>query len=181
MCCIKFPAYRIFLDAPPQRQSFRSNVIRSSARSTQASRIACCGACDYLECHDTDGFRRYRPVPRADRADLAVVRDGDRRFADNRVDTAAHATPGLSAARHRRWVAARLANAANRRAAGMNMLSSLGPYAPFIVTSYGLVTVVVLILIVWVAVDYRRQKRRLRDLEASGVIRRSGRGATEIS
>jgi heme exporter protein D len=136
------------------------------------------GVRDYQECHDTDGFRRYRQVPRADRADPAVVRGGDRRFTDNRVDTAAHAAPGLSAARHRRWVAARLAN---RRAAGMNMLSSLGPYAPFIVTSYGLVTVVVLILIVWVAVDYRRQKRRLRDLEASGVIRRSGRGATEIS
>lgn len=58
---------------------------------------------------------------------------------------------------------------------------SLGPYASFIVTSYALVTAVVLILIVWVAIDYRRQLARLRDLEASGVARRSGRGAADIS
>ena len=57
---------------------------------------------------------------------------------------------------------------------------ALGPYASFIVTSYALVTLVVLILIVWIAVDYRRQKERLRDLEASGVVRRSGRSAVDI-
>jgi heme exporter protein D len=57
---------------------------------------------------------------------------------------------------------------------------SLGPYAAFIVTSYVLVTAVVLILIAWIAIDYRRQKQRLRELEASGVTRRSGRGAAEI-
>jgi heme exporter protein D len=57
---------------------------------------------------------------------------------------------------------------------------SLGPYASFILTSYALVTLVVLILIVWIAIDYRRQKERLRDLEASGVSRRSGRNATDI-
>ncbi|MEA2920576.1 MAG: heme exporter protein [Bradyrhizobium sp.] len=57
---------------------------------------------------------------------------------------------------------------------------SLGPYASFIVTSYLLVTAVVLILIGWIAVDYRRQKLRLRELDASGVVRRSGRGAAEI-
>jgi heme exporter protein D len=57
---------------------------------------------------------------------------------------------------------------------------SLGPYASFIVTSYVLVTAVVLILIAWIAIDYRRQKQRLRELEASGVTRRSGRGAAEI-
>lgn len=56
----------------------------------------------------------------------------------------------------------------------------LGPYASFVVTSYALATAVVLILIVWIAIDYRRQKARLRQLEASGVTRRSGRGATEI-
>jgi heme exporter protein D len=180
MCCIKFPAYRIFPDAPPQRQSFRSNVIREFCEINPGKPHCRDGVCDNQECHDTDGFRRSRQVPRAGWADLAVVRGHDRRFADHRVETGGHARR-LSAARHRPGVAARLANAASRRAAGMNMLSSLGPYAPFIVTSYGLVTVVVLILIVWVAVDYRRQKRRLRDLEASGVIRRSGRGATEIS
>jgi len=57
---------------------------------------------------------------------------------------------------------------------------SLGPYASFIVISYALVTVVVLILVIWIAVDYRRQRARLRELEASGVTRRSGRSAAEI-
>jgi heme exporter protein D len=57
---------------------------------------------------------------------------------------------------------------------------ALGPYASFIVTSYVLVAAVVLILIVWIGVDYRRQQARLRELEASGVTRRSGRTATDI-
>jgi len=57
---------------------------------------------------------------------------------------------------------------------------ALGPYAAFIATSYALVAAVVLILIVWIAADYRRQKARLRELEASGVVRRSGRNATDI-
>ena len=57
---------------------------------------------------------------------------------------------------------------------------SLGPYASYIVTSYALVAAIVLVLIVWIALDYRRQKERLRDLEASGVTRRSGRQATDI-
>ncbi|MBR0695417.1 heme exporter protein CcmD [Bradyrhizobium lablabi] len=57
---------------------------------------------------------------------------------------------------------------------------SFGPYASFIVTSYALVTVVVLLLIIWIIADYRRQQARLLDLEASGVTRRSGRGATDI-
>jgi heme exporter protein D len=56
---------------------------------------------------------------------------------------------------------------------------SLGPYAPFIVTSYLLVSAVVLILIVWIAIDYRRQKERLRELEASGISRRSTRTAAD--
>jgi heme exporter protein D len=57
---------------------------------------------------------------------------------------------------------------------------SLGPYASFIVISYLLTTIVVLILIAWIAIDYRRQKIRLCELDASGVIRRSGRSAAEI-
>ena len=56
----------------------------------------------------------------------------------------------------------------------------LGPYAPFIVTCYLLVTVVVLMLIAWITVDYRRQKQHLRELEAGGVVRRSGRSATDM-
>ena len=57
---------------------------------------------------------------------------------------------------------------------------SLGPYGSFIVTSYALVPAVVLLLIVWVAIDFRRQKQRLRDLEQSGVSRRSARAAADI-
>ena len=57
---------------------------------------------------------------------------------------------------------------------------SLGPYASFIVTSYALVTAVVLMLIVWIGIDFRRQKQRLRELEESGVSRRSGRAAADI-
>jgi heme exporter protein D len=56
-------------------------------------------------------------------------------------------------------------------------VTALGPYASFIVTSYALVAAMVLILILWVALDYRRQKQKLRELEASGVTRRSGRSA----
>jgi heme exporter protein D len=59
-------------------------------------------------------------------------------------------------------------------------IMALGPYASFIVTSYMLVAAVVLILILWIAIDYRRQKARLRELEASGVVRRSGRGAADV-
>ena len=56
---------------------------------------------------------------------------------------------------------------------------ALGPYASFIVTSYLLVGAVVLILILWIAIDYRGQKARLRELEASGVVRRSKRSVGE--
>ena len=52
---------------------------------------------------------------------------------------------------------------------------SLGPYATFIVTSYLVVLVVVVFLIAWIAIDYRRQKQRLDELESEGVSRRSGR------
>ena len=60
------------------------------------------------------------------------------------------------------------------------MTMSLGPYASYITTSYAVVAIVVLLLIVWIAVDYRTQKARLRDIEASGLTRRSGRGTTDI-
>ena len=61
----------------------------------------------------------------------------------------------------------------------MNAMS-LGPYAFFIVTSYLLVTAIVLMLIIWIAIDYRRQKRQLRELEAGGAVRRSGRSPMDI-
>ena len=57
---------------------------------------------------------------------------------------------------------------------------SLGPYASFIVTSYVLVAAVVLMLILWIAIDYRRQRQTLHELEAGGVARRSGRSATDV-
>ncbi|QQO18739.1 heme exporter protein CcmD [Bradyrhizobium diazoefficiens] len=59
------------------------------------------------------------------------------------------------------------------------MIMSLGPYAPFIVTSYAAVALVVAILIGWIALDYRNQTQRLRDLERSGITRRSGRSAVD--
>jgi heme exporter protein D len=49
------------------------------------------------------------------------------------------------------------------------------------VTSYLLATAVVLALVIWIVIDYRRQKARLRELEASGLVRRSGRSAVDIT
>jgi heme exporter protein D len=56
---------------------------------------------------------------------------------------------------------------------------SLGPYASFIVTSYAAAAIVVAILIGWVVLDYRNQTQRLRELDRSGVTRRSGRSALD--
>lgn len=57
----------------------------------------------------------------------------------------------------------------------------LGPYASFIVTSYLLVTLVVIALIVWIVLDYRRQQETLRQLEAKGVKQRSDRASPKSS
>jgi heme exporter protein D len=59
------------------------------------------------------------------------------------------------------------------------MMISLGPYASFIVTSYAAAAIVVAILIGWVVFDYRNQTQRLRELDRSGVTRRSGRSAVD--
>jgi heme exporter protein D len=56
----------------------------------------------------------------------------------------------------------------------------LGPYTSFIATSYLAVLLVVVLLIGWIALDYRAQKARLRTLEQSGIARRSGRSATDM-
>jgi heme exporter protein D len=56
----------------------------------------------------------------------------------------------------------------------------LGPYTAFIATSYLAVLLVVVLLIGWIALDYRALKGRLRTLEQSGINRRSGRSATDI-
>ncbi|MGT2503099.1 heme exporter protein CcmD [Bradyrhizobium guangxiense] len=60
------------------------------------------------------------------------------------------------------------------------MIMSLGPYASFIVTSYAAAALVVALLIGWIALDYRNQTQRLRELEQRGITRRSGRSATEL-
>jgi heme exporter protein D len=55
------------------------------------------------------------------------------------------------------------------------MSAALGPYASFIILSYALAALVVVALTLWVALDFRRQTQALRDLEASGITRRSAR------
>ncbi|WP_082813877.1 heme exporter protein CcmD [Bradyrhizobium sp. DOA1] len=59
------------------------------------------------------------------------------------------------------------------------MTMSLGPYASFIVTSYAAAAVVIAILIGWVVLDHRSLAARLRELDRSGVTRRSGRSAMD--
>jgi heme exporter protein D len=59
------------------------------------------------------------------------------------------------------------------------MMMSLGPYASFIVTSYAAAALVVVILVGWIVLDYRSQTERLRELDRSGVTRRSGRSAID--
>jgi heme exporter protein D len=59
------------------------------------------------------------------------------------------------------------------------MIMSLGPYASFIVTSYAAAALVVALLIGWIALDYRNQTQRLRELDRSGITRRSGRSAVD--
>jgi heme exporter protein D len=59
------------------------------------------------------------------------------------------------------------------------MISTLGPYAPFILGSYGLVAFVVLGLIANIVIDYRRQQSALKNLESSGVTRRSSMAQRE--
>ncbi|HWW47397.1 MAG TPA: heme exporter protein CcmD [Xanthobacteraceae bacterium] len=57
----------------------------------------------------------------------------------------------------------------------------LGPYATFIIGSYAVVAGVVAVLTGWIMFDYRRQRAALRELEASGVSRRSARTETAAS
>jgi heme exporter protein D len=49
----------------------------------------------------------------------------------------------------------------------------LGPHAVFIWVSYMAVVIVVAGMILWLAVDGRRQSTALKDLEARGIRRRS--------
>jgi heme exporter protein D len=58
---------------------------------------------------------------------------------------------------------------------------NLGQHASFIVTAYAIVVAVVALLVGWVVADHRRQRAILRDLETSGVQRRSARPASASS
>lgn len=53
----------------------------------------------------------------------------------------------------------------------------LGPHAAFIWASYGAVALVLALLIAWLVADGKQQQRRLEELEARGVRRRSARAA----
>jgi heme exporter protein D len=54
---------------------------------------------------------------------------------------------------------------------------NLGPHASFIIVAYAAAALVMLGLIVWVEVDNRMQRRKLADLAAQGLTRRSGKAA----
>jgi heme exporter protein D len=60
-------------------------------------------------------------------------------------------------------------------------MMSLGPYTSFILASYLVVLAVVVLLIAWIAIDYRRQKRRLNELESDGIVRRSSRSTADMT
>ncbi len=51
----------------------------------------------------------------------------------------------------------------------------LGPHAAFIVIAYAVVCAIVVLLVAWIASDYRRQLRTLQTLEGEGMTRRSAR------
>lgn len=51
----------------------------------------------------------------------------------------------------------------------------LGPHAAFIWASYAVVALVIALLIAWLVGDGMQQKRRLEELEARGIRRRSAR------
>ncbi len=52
----------------------------------------------------------------------------------------------------------------------------LGPHAAFIWSAYGVTVLVLAGVIGWLVLDGRAQERRLQDLAARGVTRRSERG-----
>jgi heme exporter protein D len=52
-------------------------------------------------------------------------------------------------------------------------------HMPFIVGSYAAAAAVIAILIGWVTIDFRTQKRALTELEARGVTRRSSTAARQ--
>ena len=53
------------------------------------------------------------------------------------------------------------------------MSIDLGPHASFILAAYGVALLVLIVLIGWIVLDYRAQRRRVAELESQGVTRRS--------
>jgi heme exporter protein D len=54
-------------------------------------------------------------------------------------------------------------------------------HLPFIVASYAAATIVIGLLIVWIMLDYRAQRRALADLEMRGIGRRSAGAARTMA
>jgi heme exporter protein D len=52
----------------------------------------------------------------------------------------------------------------------------LGPHAAFILAAYAAAVLVIAGLTLWVAADYRTQRRALAELEERGLTRRSATG-----
>jgi heme exporter protein D len=54
----------------------------------------------------------------------------------------------------------------------------LGPHASFILAAYGVALLVLIMLIGWIMLDYRAQRRRVAELESQGITRRSVQAKT---
>jgi len=63
----------------------------------------------------------------------------------------------------------------------MNLYTHLGPHADFIVAAYAIAALVLLLMIGWVVLDHRAQKRQLAKLETQGVTRRSDRTVEKLA
>lgn len=61
------------------------------------------------------------------------------------------------------------------------MIAALGPYANFILLSYGAAVLAAFGLTLWVIMDHRQLKKTLATLEARGLTRRSARAAARMA
>jgi len=61
------------------------------------------------------------------------------------------------------------------------MIEALGPYAGYILSSYGLTGAVIAGLVAWVLIDHAMLTRRLKAMEERGIRRRSARPAASAS
>jgi heme exporter protein D len=50
-----------------------------------------------------------------------------------------------------------------------------GSHIAFVVSAYAIAALVVVVLMAWIWLDYRRQRRLIADLETRGIMRRSAR------